>query len=288
MTHPKFQRIAIIGASGQLGTELLRLLGEAALPLRHADIEITDTANVRGVLGTANPDLVINAAAYNWVDKAEDEPQAAFSVNALGTRNIAMACADRSIPLLHVSTDYVFGAKPATIPYTETNQSAPVNVYGMSKLAGENFVHSICPQHFIVRTCGLYGHAAAVGKGNFVKTMLRLGREKGHVRVVNDQLCTPTSTADLAQGLLKLIETDTYGLYHLTNAGAATWHDFASEIFRAANLPVTVEPISTAEFAARARRPAYSVLNCEKVAAVIGQEMPPWQDALGRYIQTLP
>jgi dTDP-4-dehydrorhamnose reductase len=182
----------------------------------------------------------------------------------------------------------VFGAKQVSVPLVETDATGPVSAYGMSKLAGENFVHSACPQHFIVRTCGLYGHAETAGKGNFVKTMLRLGREKGLVRVVDDQRCTPTSTADLAATLLKLIETDAYGLYHLTNQGDATWCEFAREIFRAANLAVTVEPIATQDFGAKARRPAYSVLNCSKAAATIGQSMPAWQDALMRYVQTLP
>jgi dTDP-4-dehydrorhamnose reductase len=264
------------------------LLGERAIPLRHDGIEISDTSSVRVAFSRAHPDFVINTAAYNYVDKAEDEHQAAFQVNSLGTRNLAQACAHHSIPLLHVSTDYVFGAKRLSAPIAETEDPAPLNAYGMSKLAGENFVLSTCPKHFVVRTCGLYGHAESAGKGNFVKTVLRLGREKGQVRVVSDQVCTPTSTADLAPALLKLIETQAYGLYHLTNEGSASWFEFAREIFQVAGLEVTVDPITTQEFGAKARRPSYSVLDCHKAAAVIGEPLPTWQDALNRYVKAMP
>jgi len=285
--HPH-QRIAIIGASGQLGSAFRQLLGERAIPIQHSQIEISDAESIRAALMAANPDFVINAAAYNWVDKAEDEPQVAYAVNALGPRNLALVCAERSIPLLHVSSDYVFGLDVSTTPLRETDLPGPVSAYGLSKLAGEYFVRSLCPQHFVIRTCGLYGHAQAIGKGNFVKTMLRLGRERGHVRIVNDQHCTPTSTIDLAGALVELIATQEFGLYHLTNRGATTWYDFAREIFRAAGVAVTTEPITTREFAAKAPRPAYSVLNCEKAARILNVEMPAWQDAVGKYLQTLP
>lgn len=288
MPHHSDCQIAIIGASGQLGSELRRLLGERAIAIRHSDLELSDSVSVRAALAAANPDFVINAAAYNWVDKAEDEPHIAYAVNALGPRNLALACAERSIPLLHVSSDYVFGLEMKEAPLRETDLPGPTGAYGLSKLAGEYFVRSLCPQHFVIRTCGLYGNAEAVGKGNFVKTMLRLGRERGHVRVVNDQHCTPTSTADLAAALIRLIETDAFGLYHLTNQGATTWYDFAREIFRAAGLAVATEPITTREFGARAPRPAYSVLNCDKVTGVLNAEMPPWQDAVGAYVNSLP
>ena len=287
MTRHPYHRIAIVGASGQLGWELRRLLGERAIAIRHSDIEITELLSVRATMAAAGPDFMINAAAYNWVDKAEDEPHIAYAVNALGPRNLALACAERSIPLLHVSSDYVFGLEVNETPFRETDAPGPCSAYGLSKLAGEYFVRSLCPQHFVIRTCGLYGHAEAVGKANFVKTMLRLGRERGHVRVVNDQHCTPTSTADLAESLVRLIETDAFGLYHLTNEGATTWYEFAREIFRASGSAVTSEPITTREFAAKAPRPAYSVLNCEKAAGVLNAEMPPWQDALARYLRTI-
>lgn len=285
-------RIAVIGASGQLGTALMRLLGTRAIPLRHHQVELTDMANLRTVLRDAAPNAVINTAAYNWVDKAEDEPHVAYSVNALGPRNLALVCAEMQIPVVHVSSDYVFGQNaldgiptPET-PYLETDAPGPVSAYGISKLAGEYFVRANSPKYFVVRTCGLYGDAETVGKGNFVKTMLRLGKERGHVRVVDDQHCTPTSTADLARALLQLLESQQHGLYHLTNSGATTWCNLARTIFQVAGLSVNVEPITTREFAAKAQRPVYSVLDCGKAKSV-GIELPTWQEAVSRYVVDL-
>ena len=278
------QRIAIVGASGQLGTALRQRLGHRAVPLYHSQIEVTDSAGTHDALSAARPDLVINAAAYNWVDKAETEPAVAYAVNALGPRNLALACTELAVPLMHVSSDYVFGLESRDAPYGETDAPGPVSAYGLSKLAGEYFVRSIYPQHFVIRTCGLYGQADAVGKGNFVKTMLRVGLERGHVRVVNDQHCTPTSTVDLAAALVDLIETDAFGLYHVTNQGATTWYEFACEIFRLAKLQVKVDPISTAEFGAPAARPPYSVLNCDRVQRILNRQLPTWQAALAAYI----
>lgn len=283
----KSYEVAIIGASGQLGSEFRRLFDGRAIEIRHDQIEITDPASVHAVLSATVPSIVINAAAYNWVDKAEYEPDVAFAVNALGPRTLALACAGREIPLLHVSSDYVFGLDARDAPYSETDTPGPLNAYGLSKLAGEYFVRSLCPQHYVVRTCGLYGHAEAVGKGNFVKTILRLGRERGHVRVVNDQYCTPTSAADLAEALVDLIQTESFGLYHLTNRGQTTWYDFTREIFEIANVNATIEAISTAEFGAKARRPANSLLNCDKAAGVLHGHMPPWHDAVARYLSSL-
>ena len=282
-------RIAVIGAFGQLGSDLVPLLDERAIPLTHADIEITDAASVTKALDAAKPTHVINCAAYNLVDKAEDEPEAARRVNSLGPRHLAEWCAARGAVLMHVSTDYVFGADVARrTPLCETDPTGPVSVYGQSKLEGELAVQSLCPQHFIVRTCGLYGHHAARGKGNFVETMLRLGRERPELRIVGDQRCTPTSTADLARALVSLIETNAFGLYHVTNAGDCSWFEFASEIFRLASIPVKTTPTTAAEYGAMARRPDYSVLDCTKLASVLGRPMPSWQDALARYLADRP
>lgn len=284
-------RIAVIGASGQLGSELMRLLGARAIALRHQQVELTDLAILRTVLSDVAPTAVINTAAYNWVDKAEDEPQAAYGVNALGPRNLALVCSELQVPVLHVSSDYVFGQDSldgvgTLVPYVETSAPGPVSAYGVSKLAGEYFVRSLSMRHFVVRTCGLYGNAESVGKGNFVKTMLRLGKERGTVRVVQDQQCTPTSTTDLAPALVRLIESEQYGLYHVTNSGATTWCDLARQIFQVAGLTVNVEPITTREFAAKAQRPAYSVLNCDK-AKSMGVQMPTWQEAVEKYVTEL-
>jgi dTDP-4-dehydrorhamnose reductase len=278
-------RYLVIGALGQLGSDLVPRLAGDVVPLGHPDVEITDPLSVSAALDAARPDVVVNCAAYNLVDQAEDEPDRAYSVNALGPRNLARACAARDTTLVHVSTDYVFGLDAGhTEPYRETDTPGPVSAYGLSKLAGEYFVRALCPRHFVVRTCGLYGRSATKAKGNFVETMLRLGRERGRVRVVDDQRCTPTFTADLAAALVALLETTQYGLYHATNAGSATWCGFAREIFRRAGMNVTVAAIPSADFGAKARRPAQSVLNCERLQSVTGCRLRPWPEALGDYL----
>lgn len=279
-------RIILIGAGGQLGTALSnRLIGEI-VPLGRAEVEIADARRVGNVLREASPDLVINAAAFNFVDRAEQEPARAFAVNALGPRFLAESCARLGVPLVHVSTDYVFGSAAGhAAPYTEDDPPGPLSEYARGKLAGEGFVQAACPRHYILRTCGLYGRATSPGKGNFVETMLRLGRERGKVSVVDDQWCTPTAASDLAGWIAELIVTQKYGLYHATNAGSTTWFRFACEIFRLAGMPVELTPITTAEFGARAARPAYSVLDGSRLAAAIGHPVRPWQEALVDYLR---
>ena len=276
---------------GQLGGDLLPRLqaaGHDVQPLGHAEIEITNAENSAAVLESLQPDLVINTAAYNLVDKAEDEPDAAMAVNGLGPQLLARLAEKHGWRFMHISTDYVFGEMncAAPLPFAESDVAAPNSRYSLSKFTGEKFVQANCSRHFVVRTCGLYGIAAlrGAGKGNFVETMLRLGRDRKQLRVVNDQLCTPTSTADLADSLVKLIATEAFGLYHATNSGSMTWCEFAREIFRLAKLDVEVIPITTAEFGAKAKRPNYSVLDGSKLAAVIGETMPDWHDALTRYL----
>lgn len=281
------QNIAIIGAGGQLGSELRRLLGNRAIPWRRAECDLLHPEAMRAVLQSTRPDAVINTAAYNWVDKAEQEPEMAYAVNALGPRQLAMFCGALQIPLVQISSDYVYGLDDTRQhPWLETEPPGPVSAYGQSKLAGEYFVRSVCPQSYVLRTCGLYGTAESAGKGNFVQTMLRLGREHGAVRVVADQHCTPTSVKSLAQAICDLLKTEAYGLYHATNSGATTWADFAREIFQAAQMSVTVTAITTAEYPTAARRPGYSVLNCEKLAKVLGYELAPWQAAVRNYVES--
>lgn len=283
-------RIAIVGAAGQLGTALRRhaaFSDDETIALDHSSIDIADLESVTKVLNAARPELVINAAAYNLVDRAEDEPQVAYAVNALGPRNLARWCEAQDVALLHVSTDYVFCGTADRIaknePYAEEDAPQPVSAYGVSKLAGEYFVRSLCRRHFVVRTCGLYGHTGGA-KGNFVETMLRLGRERSELRIVDDQHCTPTSVADLADALADLVKTTAYGLYHATNAGQTTWFQFACEIFRQSSLTIDVQPIMSAEFGAKAQRPTYSVLDCGKLNRLLDRPLPPWRDALADYL----
>lgn len=281
-------RIALIGADGQLGTDLQAVLTGDVVALTHRDIEVTDEDSVANALSTTGCDVVINTSAYNQVDRAEVSKNDAIDVNGGGPLHLASYCRSHSLTLLHVSTDYVFGSDESRgEPYCETDAAGPVSAYGMSKLVGEQAVLHNCKRHFVVRTCGLYGHAGRnPGRGNFVETMLRLGIERDELAIVNDQHCTPTSTHDLAAAIAALIETDAYGLYHATNEGATTWFEFAEEIFRQTGRDIALRPISSEEFGAKAERPRYSVLNCDKLAAVIGRSMPPWRDALAHYLET--
>jgi|HubBroStandDraft_6_1064221.scaffolds.fasta_scaffold244972_1 dTDP-4-dehydrorhamnose reductase len=281
-------RIVIIGAAGQLGTALQACLTGEVSPLTHAQIEITKPEQVDEVLSAHKPDCVINAAAYNFVDRAEDEVIQAAQVNTFGPKNLAQWCAKSGATLVHVSTDYVFGsAAGRSQPLSETDPPFPTCAYALSKLRGEKLVEAECSKHFIVRTCGLYGRASTAGKGNFVKTMRRLAQEGKDLSVVNDQHCTPSYAADIAGAISRLINTDAYGLYHATNDGGSTWYDFATEIFRLSNLNPSIRPVTSAEYPQKAKRPAYSVLDCRKLTALIGGPLPAWQDGLARYIAQL-
>jgi dTDP-4-dehydrorhamnose reductase len=278
-------KIFVIGSRGQLGSELMRLWGDRAVGLTHEDIEIADAESVTAALDAIAPDVVVNTAAYNAVDRAEQEPERAFAVNALGLLNLARYCQERGLSLVHVSTDYVFGADAARdIPYRETDAPGPVSVYGCSKLAGEHLVAQACERHIIVRTCGLYGNADDESKGNFVRTMLRLAEERDELRVVADQHCTPSSTADVARAIDALLRADARGLFHVTNSGQTTWHELARTIFEIAGKDVRVTAITSDQFAAPARRPPWSVLDCSQFVAATGMTMPPWREALDRYL----
>jgi dTDP-4-dehydrorhamnose reductase len=279
-------KVALVGAAGQLGTALAatRPPTDSIVPLTHAEIEIRDTASVEAALSAAAADCVINCAAYNFVDKAEDEPDVAHAVNAVGPQNLARWCARHQATLVHVSTDYVFSNDGRRTPYAETDQSAPASAYARSKLAGEELVRAECPAHYVVRTCGLYGRALTAGKGNFVRTMLRLAAEGKPLRVVDDQHCTPSFAPDVAAAIWRLLESGRFGLYHATNSGATTWDGFACEIVRVAGLNVPVTAIPSRDFPQKAKRPPYSVLDCSKLAGVIGSALPTWQNALARYV----
>lgn len=278
-------RIAILGADGQLGAELCHLLGGDAIPCDRRQIDITDVDRSAEALNQISPESIINCAAYNAVDTAESQPDEAFRVNALGPRALAAYCERHALPLIHVSTDYVFGLDAQrNVPYRESDLPGPQGVYAVTKLAGEEFVRSGCARHFIVRTCGLYGRRGKSGKRNFVETMLKLGQERSELRIVSDQRCTPTSTKDLAGALVGLLSTTAYGTYHATNAGDCSWAEFAEEIFRQANYAARVIPITTAEYGAKAPRPGYSVLDGGKLAQVLGRPLRSWRDALSDYL----
>jgi dTDP-4-dehydrorhamnose reductase len=280
-------RIVLLGAGGQLATDIVATLTQDKIfPFTHAEIDITDAATVRSRIVGLRPDGVINTAAFHRVDECEDEPGKSFEVNAVGVYNVARAANEATAILVHFSTDYVFdGAKRA--PYVETDPPNPQSIYALSKRAGERIVQQYCPRHFLIRTCGLYGHAHGRGKGtNFVETMLEQARAGLPIRVVTDQVLTPTASADLARALNPILHTDRFGLYHLTNTGECSWYDFAQEIFRLAGLTPELQPITSDALGRKARRPAYSVLDNFNYRAAGFPEMRPWQEALAEYLHT--
>ena len=279
-------KYALIGTNGQLGRDLQPRLQGEVVPWTRAQADLTRPAELRAALEALRPDVVVNCAAYNFVDKAESEPAAAFAVNAWGVRDLALACRDLGCVLIHFSTDYVFGLdETRRTPLAETDAPGPVSVYGLSKLAGEYLVRSLCPRHFVVRTCGLYGVWGSGGKGgNFVETMLRVAGQGKPLRVVADQTCTPTYTVDLAAASAALVATDRYGLYHLTSAGACSWHQFARTIFELAGVKADLTPIGSREFGAAARRPTYSVLSSAAYESLRLPPLRPWQEAVAAYL----
>lgn len=278
----------IIGSNGQLGTDLRPALADFRVTgLTHADLDVTDPARARTVLTELRPDVVINTSAYHKVDLCEDEPAASFAVNATGVYELARLAAELDFTLVHFSTDYVFSGAGST-PWRETDLPGPISVYGASKLAGETLARAYAPRHYVIRTTGLYGVAGASGKGgNFVETMLRLGKA-GPVRVVDDQVMTPTATADLAAAVAALLRRESevaYGLYHITSGGQCSWYQFAKTIFEMTGLAVDLSPITTAESGSKARRPAFSVLDHGKWMAAGFAELRPWPEALADYLR---
>ena len=279
-------KTVVLGSAGQLGREMgARLPGEVAA-LTRAQADLTRPDALRVTLAQLRPDVVVNCAAYNLVDRAEDEPAAAFGVNAWGVRDLALACRGLGCTLVHFSTDYVFGLDEARrTPWDETDAPGPVGIYGLSKLAGEYLVRSLCPEHVVVRTCGLYGVWGVGGKGgNFVETMLRLAAEGKPVSVVADQVCTPSYAADVAAAAVALLETGRRGLFHATNGGACTWHEFARTIFELAGVRAEPKPVTSAQLGRLARRPAYSVLANDALAAAGVTPPRPWREALATYL----
>ena len=285
--------VLVVGAGGQVGRALCALDGAGGVEIvgrTRADLDITDPAQVRAALAARSFAAVINAAAYTAVDKAESDEAAAYAINRDGPRNLAIAAVERDIPLLHISTDYVFdGTRSGR--YRETDPTGPTGVYGASKLAGEEAVRAAQPRHIILRTSWVYGPSA----GNFVATMLRLAADRPELRVVADQRGGPTTAAAIADALLTMVRQldrgEPWGTYHFSGAPDVTWHGFAQEIVvRAARhlrqVP-SVTPIGTADYPTPARRPANSVLDCSRIERQFGIRQPDWRATLGEIIETL-
>jgi dTDP-4-dehydrorhamnose reductase len=280
------KRILMTGINGQLGQELQQTLTDYdVIGVGRETLDLTQPDKISQMMDEVKPDLVINAAAYTAVDKAESEPEIAKATNAIAPGILAKESQKMGVPLIHISTDYVFDGSQSR-PYLDTDPTNPLGVYGQSKLAGEQAIRESCNLHIILRTAWVYGVG---GKGNFVKTMLKLGAEREEIRVVADQVGSPTWTGDLASAIAQLLpqlNPEIAGTYHYTNSGVASWYDFAVAIFEEAKqlgFPLKVQriiPITTADYPSPARRPAYSVLYCGKIAAVLGTHPPHWRQAL--------
>ena len=282
-------RVAVIGGNGQLGQDVCAAFSAAkheVTALTHVDVEVSSLDSVKAALERLRPDLVINTAAFHNVDRCETEPAPAFTVNALGGRNVASATDEIGAVLLHISTDYVFDGLKRS-PYVEQDAPAPLNVYGNSKLAGEFFVRSIARRYFLVRVSGIYGLHPCRAKGglNFVEMMLKLARERGEVRVVGDEIVTPTPTSEIAKQLVLLSGTTDYGIYHASSEGSCTWYEFASAVFELSRTQAKLEKARPGEFPAKAKRPKYSVLENKALKDRSLNVFTHWKNGLSEYLK---
>lgn len=282
-------KILITGSNGQLGRELvnqLELINQSikqpkydVLPTTRDDLDISNQTNVDSFIVYNKPDVIINCAAYTKVDECEDNIETAYKINALGARNLAIASEKVSAKLVHISTDYVFNGI-SKHPYREDNKTEPNSVYGNSKLMGEKFVKQFSHKYFILRTAWLYGDG-----NNFVKTMIKLSLENKEVNIVDDQFGSPTSTVDLARVIIKIMETEYYGVYHATCEGECSWYDFAKKIFQLKNIDIKVNPIKSKDFKCKAQRPLYSVLDNFMLKLMGLNLFRKWEESIEEYLK---
>ncbi|WCK56169.1 dTDP-4-dehydrorhamnose reductase [Aneurinibacillus sp. Ricciae_BoGa-3] len=279
-------RILVTGATGQLGMDSVYCLNKVGYDVygcTREQLDITDNQEVYEIINQVKPDVVLHTAAYTKVDDAELQPETAYRINAYGTRNVACACEQIGGKLVYISTDYVFDGKSSK-PYNEFEAPSPIGVYGKSKLAGEQFVRQFSSRYFIVRTSWVYGAHGT----NFVKTMLKMTKERNEIRVVYDQIGSPTYTVDLARFIGNLITTDLYGTYHASNSGSCSWYEFAKAIFEEAGIShVKVSPVTTNEFPRPAPRPPYSVMDNMAIRLNGFEPLPCWKESLEKLIKQL-
>lgn len=278
-------RFLVTGVKGQLGHDVmeeLALRGHEGVGVDVEEMDITNAQTVERVIKGAQADGIIHCAAYTAVDAAEDEPEVCCKVNADGTENIARVCRELDLPMMYISTDYVFDGEGER-PWEPQDTCNPLNVYGKSKYLGEVAVQKYLERYFIVRIAWVFG----VSGNNFIKAMLNKAKTTDKVNVVDDQVGSPTYTRDLAVLVVDMMETDRYGIYHATNEGICTWYEFAKEIFDQAGIPMEVTPISADEYPAKARRPHNSRMDKDKLDEAGFRRLPPWQDALKRYLEVI-
>jgi dTDP-4-dehydrorhamnose reductase len=280
-------KLAIIGANGQLGTDLQEVLSTEhdVVGLNHADIEITDINSVKNLLSSTKPNIVLNTAAYHIVPEAEKFPDKAYHINGTGVLNLARVCQDLDIRLVHYSTDYVFDGKKQK-PYTEDDCPNPLSVYATTKLSGEYFALNYSDKSYVVRVSGIYGKVPCRAKGgNFITTMIKLAKEKPEVRVVNDEILTPTPTHEIAKNTAALIKTDAFGLYHMSCEGEVSWYEFARVIWESLQLETPLYPASVNDFPLVVKRPFYSVLENKNLNKLGINYMPDWKEALKKFLR---
>ena len=279
-------KVLVTGVKGQLGYDVVRELqsrGHEAIGVDIEEMDITDETAVSRVMEETAPEAVIHCSAFTAVDRAEEEQELCYKVNVEGTENIAKMCQKLGCKMLYLSTDYIFSGEGQR-PWEPEDTPSPLNAYGQSKYQGEVALRQYVDKYFIVRISWVFG----INGNNFIKTMLRLGKENGAVKVVDDQIGSPTYTFDLAKLLVDMIETEQYGAYHVTNEGICSWYEFAKEIFQEANMKeVTVIPVSSEEFPVKAKRPKNSRMSKEKLVQNGFSLLPSWQDAVKRYIKEL-
>jgi dTDP-4-dehydrorhamnose reductase len=278
-------RALLLGGYGQLGTEIRRRWTDCnVVAPTHAEIDIEDTGAVAAAIERGHPDLLINCAAFHNVDRCEEVPERALAVNAAAVDQMARLARDNHVEFLTISTDYVFDGA-AKRPYRESDPARPISAYGTSKLAGELLVERLQSHAYVVRTCGLYGERASTTKGyTFVDRVIAQGRANEPQRIVADVVASPTFAGHLAEALLRLVRTHSYGLYHAANPGPVSWYDFAREVLAQAGIDRTIEPISAADWKAAARRPAFSALENTKLAG-LGIELPGWREGIAAYLR---
>lgn len=278
-------RVLVTGVKGQLGYDIVKECekrGIEAIGVDVAEMDITDADKVREVITNAKVDAVMHCAAYTAVDAAEENVELCRKVNATGTENIAKVCKELDIKMVYISTDYVFNGEGEHF-WQPDEERQPLNVYGQTKYEGELAVETYLEKYFTVRIAWVFG----INGNNFIKTMLRLGKERGAVSVVNDQVGSPTYTYDLAKILVDMVQTEKYGRYHATNEGICSWYEFACEIFKQAGMDVAVTPVDSSVFPVKAKRPKNSRMSKDKLVEMGFSLLPTWQDALGRYLKEL-
>lgn len=275
-------KVIVIGSNGQLGSDLLITLGtfSQVFGLTHDQIEISNIDSVSKAISELKPDIVINTAAYHNVPECEKNPLTSFEINAVGALNLARVCADKKIQLVHYSTDYVFDGEKK-VPYLETDNANPLNIYGSSKLAGEQLIRVYSENHIIIRVSGIYGKVPCRAKGgNFIYNILKAAKQKPEIRVVDDEILSPTSTEDIAKNTLMMLRHGCTGLFHMTCEGACSWYEFTEVIFKTLKIITPLSKISSFDFPAPVKRPLYSVLENHNLNLLRLNHMPDWKDSL--------